>query len=159
MDLLSGLTPVLTTIVGGLIGFLAARMMWEIQETRRRKSVAQAFLLELGSLERMLAGFARVLQSPPGGSQVRIESPLYPSYGLYYTLQKDLFSLSPELSGPLFQFYLRILEADRLREFSPTDPRFALMQDGVRSALASAVSQLPDLKVRLSREIGRSAAL
>ena len=155
MELFKTLLPILTTLVGGLIGYLSASKMWSKQQAERRRNIARGILLEIQSLENMLTGWVNILKASPGGTHVRIDSPLYPSHGLYHVLQKDLFSFDSELSGALFQFYLRLLEADRLRLHPQKDPAFAIMQDGVRAALSGAVNQLPGLKTLLLGELGR----
>ena len=158
MDLFKELLPILTTLVGGLIGYLSASKMWSKQQAERRRNIARGILLEIQSLENMLTGMANILNAPQGGTNVRIDSPLYPSHGLYHVLQKDLFSFDSELSGALFQFYIRLLEADRLRLHPPNDPAFAQMQAGVRAALSGAVNQLPGLKILLHGVLGRERA-
>ncbi len=155
MELFKELLPILTTLVGGLIGYLSASKMWSKQQAERRQNIARGILLEIQSLENMLTGMANILNAPQGGTNVRIDSPLYPSHGLYHVLQKDLFSFDSELSGALFQFYIRLLEADRLRLHPPNDPAFAQMQAGVRAALSGAVNQLPGLKILLLGVLGR----
>ena len=158
MELFKELVPILTTLVGGLIGYLSASNIWSRQQAERRRNISQGILFEIQSLEKMLTGWVNILNAPPGGGNVRINSPLYPAHGLYYVLQKDLFSFHLGLSGALFQFYLRLIDAERLRLHPPNDPAFAIMQDGVRAALSEAVNQLPELKRLLQGELGRGRA-
>nr|HDN01161.1 hypothetical protein [Deltaproteobacteria bacterium] len=108
MDLINALTPVLTALAGGLIGFLSARAIWKAQEAQRRRNVAQGLLLELNSMEKMLTGWANVLG---GANKVKIDPPLYPPAWLYHVLQKEIFAFDQNLSRSLFQFHMRVLEA------------------------------------------------
>lgn len=154
-DLINALTPVLTTLAGGLIGFLSARAIWKSQESRRRRNVAQGLLLELNSMEKMLTGWANVLGGP---NRVKIDSPLYPPTGLYHVLQKEIFAFDQNLSRSLFQFYMRVLEAEGIRSYLPTDPRYSVLQESAHAALRAAVDQLADLKALLLKEIGEKNA-
>lgn len=153
LDLLSTLTPVLTTIAGGLIGFLSARMMWHSQERLRRKNIAIGLILEISSMEKMLSGYANILS---GQSLFKIDTPVYPATGLYRILQREIFSFEPSLCRQLFEFYNRVLEAEQLRTLSPQDPRYSVMQQGAGLALTSAVAQLPELVKALRREAGEA---
>lgn len=153
LDLLSTLTPVLTTIAGGLIGFLSARMMWHSQERLRRKNIAIGLILEISSMEKMLSGYANILS---GQSLFKIDTPVYPATGLYRILQREIFSFEPSLRRQLFEFYNRVLEAEQLRTLSPQDPRYSVMQQGAGLALTRAVAQLPELVKALRREAGEA---
>lgn len=148
----------LQTLAGGLIGYLSASRMWSKQQAEKRQNIARGILLEIESLEKLLTGWVNILNTSPGGVQVRITSPLYPVHGLYHVLQKDLFSFHSELSGALFQFYRRLLQAEGNRQHPQEDPMFAVMQDGARVALTEAVNQLPELKTLLHGELGRDCA-
>ena len=155
MELINSLMPVLTTLTGGLIGFLSARAIWKAQESQRRRNVAQGLLLELISMEKMLTGLANVLGGP---NKVRIDSPLYPPTGLYHVLQKEIFAFDQNLSRSLFQFYMRLLEAERFRSLSLTDPRYSILQEGAQATLRAAVDQLADLKALLLKETRKKNA-
>jgi hypothetical protein len=146
-ELVATLTPVLTTVAGGLIGFLSARMMWLSQERLRRKNLATGLLLEITSMEKLLSGPALF----------KIDTPVYPSIGLYRTFQREIFSFDAVLSRQLFQFYNRVLEAEQLRALSPQDPRYSVMQQGAGLALTNAIAQIPELVKGLGREGGSGA--
>lgn len=154
LELISALTPVLSAVAGGLIGFLSARMMWLSQERLRRKNLATGLALELTSMEKMLSGYAKILSGP---SLFKIDTPVYPVTGLYRTFQREIFSFEPGLSRQLFEFYNRVLEAEQLRTLSPQDPRYPVMQQGAGAALTNAVTQLPELVKALRREAGDRA--
>ena len=134
IEIFKALVPILTTLAGGLIGYLSASKMWSKQQAEKRRNIARGILLEIQSLEKMLTGLVNIFNAPPGAANIKIDSPIYPVHGLYHVLQKDLFSFHSDLSGALFEFYLRLLEADRLRLHPPQDPAFAIMQNGTRSA-------------------------
>lgn len=155
IDILKTMIPILTTVVGGLIGYLSASKMWSKQQAEKRRNIARGILYEVQSLEKMLTGCVNILNTPPDSTKIKIDSPLYPSHGLYHVLQKDIFLFHSDLSDALFQFYIRLLDADRLRQHPPHDPAFATMQEGVRAALDAAVSQLPELKKLLLGELGQ----
>ena len=155
IEIIKVLIPILTIFAGGLIGYLSASKMWNKQQAEKRQNIARGILLEIQSLEKMLTGCVSLLNKSPDGANVKIDSLLYPAHGLYHVLKKDLFSFHSELSGALFQFYIRLFEADRLRQ----DPAFAIMQDGLRATLEGAVSQLPELKTLLRSELGRDKKL
>ena len=158
IEIIKVLIPILTTLLaifaGGFMGYFFASKMWNKQQAVKRQNIARGILLEIQSLEKKLTGCLSILNKSPDGANV-IGSPLYPAHGLYHVLQKDLFSFHSELSGALFQFYIRLFEADRLRQ----DPAFAIMQDGLRATLEGAVSQLPELKTLLRSELGRDKKL
>jgi len=158
IEIVKALVPILTTLAGGLIGYISASQMWNKQQVEKRRNIALGILLEIQSLEKMLTGWGNILNASSESAAVRIQSPLYPAHGLYHVLQKDLFSFHSELSGALFKFYLDLLEAERLRLHPPEDPAFATMQDLARAALAAAVNQLPQLKTLLLSELGREHA-
>ena len=153
-ELVATLTPVLTTVAGGLIGFLSARMMWLSQERLRRKNLATGLLLEITSMEKLLSGYANILSGP---ALFKIDTPVYPSIGLYRTFQREIFSFDAVLSRQLFQFYNRVLEAEQLRALSPQDPRYSVMQQGAGLALTNAIAQIPELVKGLGREGGSGA--
>lgn len=155
LDIITILAPLLSAVAGGLIGFLSARAMWRSQEQLRRKNIATGFLLELGALEKMLSGLANLLSRP---GLIKMDTPVYPSSGLYHVFQREIFSFAPTLSRELFQFYGRVLEAEQLRTLHPQDPRYAIMQQGAGAALTNAVAQLPTLSAALRREAGDHAA-
>jgi hypothetical protein len=157
LEFLSAVTPVLSAIAGGLIGFLSARVMWATQEATRKRSVAQGFLLELMSLEKPVTGWPKVIANPPGGGTVRIQTPLYPAHGLYFALQKEIFSFQPALAGGLYQFYRRLLEAEALRQTPTTDPSYRVVLEMVQADLTKAGDQLPALKDQLREVLGANA--
>lgn len=156
VDILSVLAPVLTSIAGGLVGYLSARAMWRAQEKQRRQNIAVGFLIELISMEKMLTGWSNSLSQP---DRVRIDTPLYPATGLFHVLQRELFSFDPALSRSLFEFYSHILEAERLRTYAPEDPRYPILQQGAGAGLKAAVGQLSHLQQLLGREAGNQMAL
>lgn len=151
LELLGALTPVLSAVAGGLIGFLSARMMWRSQEQLRRKNVAAGLVLELIAMQQMLTGYATMLSGP---GLVKIDTPVYPATGLYRIFQRDIFSFDFSLSRELVEFYNRVLEAEQLRTLSLQDPRYALMQKGAGARLTNALAQLPGLLKALRREAG-----
>ena len=151
LELLSALTPVLSAVAGGLIGFLSARMMWLSQEQLRRKNIATGLALELNAMQKMLSAYANMLSGP---GLFKIDTPVYPATGLYQIFQREIFSFEPSLSRELFEFYNRVLEAEQLRTISSQDPRYLLMQQGAGAALTNAVAQLPGLVKALRREAG-----
>jgi hypothetical protein len=152
--LLSALTPVLTIVAGGLIGFLSARMMWHSQEQLRRKNIAAGLILEISTMEKMLSGYAHMLSGP---GIFKIDTPVYPDTGLYRIFQREVFAFDAELARQLFEFYSRVLEAEQLRTLSPQDPRYRLMQEGAGMALTRAVAQMPALIAGLRKEAGSTA--
>jgi hypothetical protein len=154
LEFLTAITPVLSAVAGGLIGFLSARIMWATQEATRRRSIAQGFLLEIMSLEKMVTGWPKVIANPPGGGTVKIDTPLYPAQGLYFALQKDIFSFEPSLAGELYQFYRRLLEAEELRKIPPTDPRYRVILEMIQADLTKAGHQIPSLKDKLRAALG-----
>ena len=149
VELLSALTPILTTVAGGLIGFLSARMMWHSQEQLRRKNIAAGLILEITTMEKMLSGYANMLSGP---GIFKIDTPVYPATGLYRIFQREIFAFEPTLARQLFEFYCRVLEAEQLRTLSPNDPRYRIMQEGVGLGLTRAVAQLPELLASLRKE-------
>jgi len=156
IDVLTVIAPILSAVAGGLIGFLSARAMWRAQERQRLRNVATGFLLEISALEKMLTGYANMLSGP---GLFKVDTPIYPPTGLYRTLQREVFSFDPALSQSLFQFYLRVMEAEQLRTMDPRDPRYGIMQEGAGAALRSAVSQLPALRKALAGHAGTAAGL
>lgn len=156
IDLLNVLSPVLTSIAGGLVGYLSARMMWRAQEKQRRQNIAFGFLIEVTSMENMLNGWSNILSQP---GRVRIDTPLYSATGLFHVLQRELFSFDPALSRSLFEFYSHILEAERLRTYALEDPRYPIMQQGAGAGLKAAVGQLSHLQQLLRCEADKQMAL
>jgi hypothetical protein len=153
LDLLVKLTPVWTTLAGGLIGFLAARLMWQTQVRHERKNLAQGLLLDLQSLQGGLTTWTNVYRNPPEGATVRADTPFYPAAGLYYAVQKEISSFPADLSRALFRFYSTVLQAEALRTF-PVDRAAAHeVHKVVGAALTRATEQLPSLMERLSREL------
>jgi hypothetical protein len=151
------LSLLLPTFVGGLIGFLSARLMAAYQAARQRRNIAQGILLELGRLEKPLTGWANILRNPPGGGQVRIDTPLYPSDGLYHSLKKDMLQFNHELAGELFAFYIGLMNVEQERR-TPTDsPAYPIMMKGVAKGLSESVERLPHLRALLLKEVERSA--
>lgn len=156
LEILKALTPALTSIAGGLIGYLSARAMWGLQRKQQRQNIANGFLIEVTSMEKMLTGWSNILSQP---GRVRIDTPLYSASGLFHVLQREVFSFDPALSKSLFEFYTRILEAERLRTYASEDPRYPLLQQGAAAALKAAVGQLHDLQQLLRHEGGNQIAL
>jgi len=155
--MLSYLAPLAPTLVGGLIGFLSARLMAAYQAGRQRRNIAQGILLELAQLEKPLTGWANILRSPPGGGLVRIDTPLYPSHGLYHTLKKDILQFDHELAREAFAFYIGLMNVEQERH-TPTDsPAYPIMMEGVGKGLADSTERLPRLRALLLKEVERSA--
>ncbi len=148
------LIPVLSTVVGGFVGFLSARTMWKAQLRQQRRNVAQALVLEISSLEPTLAMYAQGLAlPPPGGGLALVSSPIYPEHGLYYSLQKDLFSFNAHLSEALFAFYMDLLEVEKIREIGPSDPFFPVAAEALHPCISRTHQRISASKGLLEKEL------
>jgi hypothetical protein len=144
------LYQLLGTIVGGLIGFLTARLMWQTQVRYQRRNLARGLLLEVRQLKRNLGLLAGLFEKVDGLQELR--TPIYGSDGLYYSVQKEIASFSPELAEALYSFYMNLLEAERSRQVKRDDQFFGPAATAVRNAVIEAHKMLPALDQLLERE-------
>lgn len=146
------LVPLLGTLLGGLIGYLSARLLWQSQLKQQRRNLARAFLLEVRQLKRMLQGYSNAFNSL--GDNVIIQSSVYGRDGLYYSTQKEICSFPPELAENLYAFYMSLMEAEHARQVKKDDILFALHAEAVRVAIVKANETVPNLERLLEKESG-----
>jgi hypothetical protein len=150
MKIPTELLPLIGTLIGGLIGFVSARLLWRAQVRLQRKNLARAFLLEVRHLKRTLALFAGAFEKLPGLTE--IGTPIYGRDGLYYALQKEVAAFTPEVSEALYRFYMELLEAERALQVKRDDQFFHAAAKSAQAAITEANGMLPRLEELLARE-------
>jgi len=143
---------VLGTILGGLIGYLSARLLWQTQMKQQRRNLARAFLLEVRQLKRMLQSYSNAFESL--GDKTLIEAPIYGRDGLYYSTQKEICAFSPDLAENLYTFYMSLMEAERARQVKKDNIFFKFHAEAVRVAIVKANKSVPNLERLLAKEAG-----
>jgi len=143
-------------IIGGIIGFASSYFMWNVQTRYERKNVARALYMEISSLEGRLKAYTEAFKKPPPGCNpedpVKITQPLYTEELLFSSFRKEISSFNKELSNTLFQFYIHLLEAEKLRQIDKKDMFAIQLNKIMKDQIVEAYRLLPDLKKLLEKE-------
>ncbi|MFH1258281.1 MAG: hypothetical protein ABII74_00450 [Elusimicrobiota bacterium] len=164
----------LSLVVGAFISLLPFYAQQKISNYYERKKIAKAFLIEISSLEIDLENYNRAFSNKSQSALVKdipsdVWRPFYPSNGLFFQLQKEIFRFDSNLSEELFQFYNDLLEAESARNIlfenynlvvsgpdigSPDIEKiwgemFKMLNNKMKKSEVAASKRIPELKMRL----------
>jgi hypothetical protein len=120
------LPPLLSVIVGGVIGFNSSYLMWKRQTEYVQRNIAQALYQELIVLEQRINWLIKKNKELPPfwlGIPPREDRPFYTKDGIFFTCRKEICLFNEELSNRVFEFYMYLLEAEDLREQVDSDSK------------------------------------
>lgn len=150
------LLSIISTLLGGLIGFLSAWLMWRTQTQYQRHNLARAFLLEIAHLKEQLDVFANAFESLRAHHGYRgrfdIKFPIYDNNRLYYATQKEIAAFEPKLAEALYRFYMDLIAIERMRLLEPNDQFFAPSRDILEDRILKAREAAANLERLLVRE-------
>lgn len=165
----SALLAVVTTLMGGLIGYGSSRAMRVEGVKDRRRNVAQAFAIEIERLAVHFERWTTMFKNTAAGTSpahkeiqkavIRVDQVFYDSSGLYHALKQEIAIFDAELSRSLYKFYVDLLELERFRTYSnPTLGLEVQMLTQVPTLIARQHKSVAPILTLLRAEIARSTS-
>jgi hypothetical protein len=140
-DLGTGL--ILLVIVPIIVSAIVSAWSFNYQFTNtmknEQKNLANGYISDLEYVNRSISALNKTFNDPANPDyhkRTKIVTPLYPSWGLYYSNRQDIQKFDPELSSDMYEFYSWILQAEDNRvQYNSFDSQYPLESEIVTPEL------------------------
>lgn len=127
-------TQILILILGVLIGasgyLINSLFLWNTSVNKDKSDIAEGLYLDISNLEDYLFTTNQEFITNPDSKFIFVHvTPLYPSNGLYFAYQKDIFKMDRKIAKDTFIFYNHLLSAERDRSLIFEIQRLGDMRD------------------------------
>ena len=151
-ELYGFILAIIGAAVGGAMAYLSSYFLWKKQNEIARKSLIYAFRAEIENAKAIVDRLEVYRSGSESSShivKIWTEIPtVYPSGGLYYVSNNEIFKFPPEFSRKLYTFYINLTNAEEYRKRAvdaPNAPIRTLYLGAFHDAMVQVYSFIPEL--------------